>query len=155
MESHATCESHPWMQCVAGPISHQSCSQVALQQPKSCKVSKIKKPGDGDGADSNTIHSLYLAVTSDCSSQVLTAERIIGCVHQPTYMYMYAVLLGRASRHESTITLVLPSSVSAQASSVKNLRCTSHSAAAAIYAPCCLFSPHSYLTHIQIIEGHL
>lgn len=41
-------------------------------QRKSCKVSKIKKPGDGAN---NTTHSLCLAVISDYSGQVLTVYR--------------------------------------------------------------------------------
>lgn len=111
------------MQCVAGPISHQSCCQVALQQTKSCKASKIKKRGDGDGV-TMPIRSLYLAVTSDCSSQVLTVERIMGCVHR----HMQCYLAGHPGTNRQTPRYL--ALVSAQASSMKkNLRCASHSAA--------------------------
>lgn len=88
-------------------------SRSAAQQRKSCKVSKIKKPRDGTN---NTIHSPYLAVISDCSSQVLTFRRSL--VYPSIYKYLCNVtwqgIQVRANEH-------LPSLVSAQASNMKNL----------------------------------
>lgn len=114
-------------------------------QRKSCKVSKIKKPGDGAN---NTTHSLCLAVISDYSGQVLTVYcrgslvvsiDICNATWQSIQVRAYEHLA--SYQHKHTYTYLLGSS-----SSMKNSLWIPHAAVATSYAPC-ESSPHGYLAH--------